>query len=176
MGRGDGLIYEWSVSCVIGSVRKEACDTSPLCLSHLFFMHIFSSTFITYALTGGLLGVGTKLDPSLTRADALVGHVLGLRGQLPDVYYRVDISFYLLRRLLGVRASEGGRQPRVSALERVSVYRSVCHVSVSLGCPHLSAIVALVLLSSSPPSQCQHCLVNHFPPSCPSSNRVRCSW
>lgn len=76
---------------------------------------------LEYAVPGGLLGVGTKLDPSLTRADALVGQVLGLRDGLPSVFARVDISFYLLRRLLGVRASEGGRQPKVSALERGEV-------------------------------------------------------
>jgi translation initiation factor 2 subunit 3 len=30
-----------------------------------------------------------------------VGQVLGLRGQLPDVFTEVEISYYLLRRLLG---------------------------------------------------------------------------
>jgi hypothetical protein len=44
---------------------------------------------------------GTKIDPTLTRSDRLVGQVLGLRGQLPQVFTEVEISYYLLRRLLG---------------------------------------------------------------------------
>lgn len=35
---------------------------------------------LLYAVPGGLIGVGLKVDPSLTRKDNLVGHVLGLPG------------------------------------------------------------------------------------------------
>jgi len=59
---------------------------------------------LKYAVPGGLIGVGTRIDPTLTRADRLVGQVLGHKGHLPDVYTKVEISFYLLRRLLGVKA------------------------------------------------------------------------
>ena len=44
-----------------------------------------------------------QVDPTLTRADRLVGQVLGEVGALPDVYTEVEINFFLLRRLLGVR-------------------------------------------------------------------------
>lgn len=40
---------------------------------------------LQYAVPGGLIGVGTTMDPSLTRADRLVGQVLGEVGQLPQV-------------------------------------------------------------------------------------------
>ena len=43
------------------------------------------------------------MDPTLTRADRLVGQVLGEVGALPDVYTELEINFFLLRRLLGVR-------------------------------------------------------------------------
>ncbi len=46
-----------------------------------------------------------QVDPTLTRADRLVGQVLGQVGQLPDVYTELEINFFLLRRLLGVRTS-----------------------------------------------------------------------
>ena len=59
---------------------------------------------LAYAVPGGLIGVGTKVDPTLTRADRLVGQVLGEKGQLPDIYSELEVSFFLLRRLLGVRA------------------------------------------------------------------------
>ncbi len=58
---------------------------------------------LAYAVPGGLIGVGTKIDPTLTRADRLVGQVLGEVGQLPDIFTELEISFFLLRRLLGVK-------------------------------------------------------------------------
>ena len=54
------------------------------------------------ACPGGLIGCGTNLDPSLTRADRLVGQVLGESGKLPDIYVEIEITYYLLNRLLGV--------------------------------------------------------------------------
>ena len=54
-------------------------------------------------------GVGTKIDPTLCRADRLVGQVLGAVGALPDIFVELEISYFLLRRLLGVR-TEGDRK------------------------------------------------------------------
>lgn len=84
---------------------------------------VISSTTRTqqYAVPGGLIGVGTKIDPTLTRSDRLVGQVLGLRGHLPDVFSEVEISFYLLRRLLGVKTSDGGKQAKVQKLSKQEV-------------------------------------------------------
>ena len=59
---------------------------------------------LQYAVPGGLIGVGTKIDPTLTRADRLVGQVLGACNSLPDVFVDLEISFFLLRRLLGVKS------------------------------------------------------------------------
>lgn len=71
---------------------------------------------LQYAVPGGLIGVGTKVDPTLTRADRLVGQVLGLRGHLPDVYTEIEVSYYLLRRLLGVKTD--GKQAKVQKLAK----------------------------------------------------------
>jgi len=73
---------------------------------------------LQFAVPGGLIGVGTKIDPTLTRADRLVGQVLGLKGQLPDVYAEIEISYYLLRRLLGVKTCDGGKQAKVQKLTK----------------------------------------------------------
>jgi len=64
---------------------------------------------LKYAVPGGLIGVGTKIDPTLCRADRLVGQVLGEVGKLPDIFTELEINFFLLRRLLGVKA-EGDKQ------------------------------------------------------------------
>jgi translation initiation factor 2 subunit 3 len=58
---------------------------------------------LKFAVPGGLIGVGTRIDPTLTRADRLVGQVLGEVGKLPDIFTELEISFFLLRRLLGVK-------------------------------------------------------------------------
>lgn len=73
---------------------------------------------LQYAVPGGLIGVGTKIDPMLTRADRLVGQVLGLKGNLPDVFTEIEIKFHLLRRLLGVKAMDGGKQAKVTRLSK----------------------------------------------------------
>ena len=41
---------------------------------------------LKFAVPGGLIGVGTRIDPTLCRADRLVGQVLGAVGQLPSVF------------------------------------------------------------------------------------------
>jgi translation initiation factor 2 subunit 3 len=76
------------------------------------------SNDLQYAVPGGLIGVGTRIDPTLTRADRLVGQVLGKRGQLPEVFAEIEISYYLLRRLLGVKTSDGGKQAKVQKLTK----------------------------------------------------------
>lgn len=72
---------------------------------------------LQYAVPGGLIGVGTKIDPTLTRGDRLVGQVLGAVGTLPPVFIEIEINFFLLRRLLGVK-TEGGDGARVSKLTK----------------------------------------------------------
>lgn len=39
----------------------------------------------------------------------MVGHVLGAVGHLPDIFTEIEISYFLLRRLLGVK-TEGDRK------------------------------------------------------------------
>ncbi|KAH0670258.1 hypothetical protein KY290_025685 [Solanum tuberosum] len=73
---------------------------------------------LQFAVPGGLIGVGTTMDPTLTRADRLVGQVLGEVGSLPEVYVELEVNFFLLRRLLGVRTKESERQGRVSKLAK----------------------------------------------------------
>ena len=73
------------------------------------FVHFSSHSIIIYAQCWNhahvllAAGVGTKIDPTLCRADRMVGHVLGAVGALPDIYIELEISYFLLRRLLGVR-------------------------------------------------------------------------
>ncbi|OBT51413.1 translation initiation factor eIF-2 gamma subunit [Pseudogymnoascus sp. 24MN13] len=75
---------------------------------------------LKYAVPGGLIGVGTRIDPTLCRADRLVGFVLGLKGRLPDIYTEIEVNYYLLRRLLGVKTADG-KQAKVAKLAKNEV-------------------------------------------------------
>lgn len=75
---------------------------------------------LKYAVPGGLIGVGTKIDPTLCRADRLVGFVLGHKGCLPDIYVEIEVNFFLLRRLLGVKTADG-KQAKVTKLTKNEV-------------------------------------------------------
>ncbi|MFB6109987.1 MAG: translation initiation factor IF-2 subunit gamma [Halodesulfurarchaeum sp.] len=62
------------------------------------------------AAPGGLLGVGTGLDPSLTKGDALAGQVAGEPGSLPPVWDNFEMDVDLLDRLVGAE-EEGDVEP-----------------------------------------------------------------
>jgi translation initiation factor 2 subunit 3 len=53
------------------------------------------------ASPGGLLGVGTGLDPSITKGDALAGQVAGPPGTLPPVHEGFTMDVELLDRIVG---------------------------------------------------------------------------
>jgi translation initiation factor 2 subunit 3 len=50
---------------------------------------------------GGLIAIGTELDPSVTKADNLVGRVLGHPGKLPKTLDRITMQVTLLERVVG---------------------------------------------------------------------------
>ncbi|NYZ75802.1 translation initiation factor IF-2 subunit gamma [Candidatus Micrarchaeota archaeon] len=50
------------------------------------------------AVPGGLIAVGTSLDPSLTKADTLVGNMLGKVKMLPETTDVFEMEFSLLKR------------------------------------------------------------------------------
>ncbi|WP_246984540.1 translation initiation factor IF-2 subunit gamma [Halorientalis marina] len=53
------------------------------------------------ATPGGLLGVGTGLDPALTKGDSLAGQVAGPPGTLPPVFEEFTMDVELLERIVG---------------------------------------------------------------------------
>lgn len=73
---------------------------------------------LQYAAPGGLIGVGTKIDPTLCRADRMVGQVLGAVGALPDIFTELEISYFLLRRLLGVKTEGDKKGAKVQKLTK----------------------------------------------------------
>ena len=58
------------------------------------------------ATPGGLLGVGTGLDPAITKGDALAGQVAGPPGTLPPVHEQFTMDVELLDRIVGADSEE----------------------------------------------------------------------
>ncbi|KAJ3027541.1 UNVERIFIED_CONTAM: Eukaryotic translation initiation factor 2 subunit 3 [Siphonaria sp. JEL0065] len=96
------------------------------------------SNELKFAVPGGLIGVGTKIDPTICRADRLVGQVLGAVGKLPAIYTEIEVNFFLLRQLLGVKTStDGKKQTKVEKLAKNEVLLANIG-STSCGCRVLS--------------------------------------
>ena len=55
------------------------------------------------AKCGGLVGVGTRLDPSLTKADGLIGNVAGDPGTLPPTRFNLSLETGLFERAVGTK-------------------------------------------------------------------------
>ncbi len=50
------------------------------------------------AIAGGLIAMGTDLDPAMTKADTLVGQLVGHVGKLPEISYEIEMSYESLNR------------------------------------------------------------------------------
>ncbi len=72
-----GLFINGEAVPIITRVSSMNCDSESL----------------PFAVVGGLIGVGTALDSSLTSANALVGHVAGTPGSLPEITMKLKGKF-----------------------------------------------------------------------------------
>ena len=52
-------------------------------------------------LPGGLIAIGTELDPAITKSDGLTGRVIGIPGKLPKVVSAFTMKTVLLDRVVG---------------------------------------------------------------------------
>ncbi|MFX1296526.1 MAG: translation initiation factor IF-2 subunit gamma [Promethearchaeota archaeon] len=66
-------------------------------------LHAGGNIPLEKALPGGLIGVGTLLDPSLTKADGLIGHIAGIPDTLPEIRNKLDLNIILLERVVGIK-------------------------------------------------------------------------
>ena len=52
---------------------------------------------------GGLVAIGTSLDPATTKSDSLLGNVIGKPESLPPVWDKLEIETELLDRVVGTK-------------------------------------------------------------------------
>ncbi len=83
------------------------------------------------ALPGGLIGIGTLLDPSLTKADGLIGNVVGAPGTLPPVCNDLCIELHLMERVVGSEELSKVEKVRVNETLMLNVGSAVTVGTVS---------------------------------------------
>ncbi|MBI5681145.1 MAG: translation initiation factor IF-2 subunit gamma [Methanobacterium sp.] len=70
---------------------------------------------------GGLIGVGTKLDPALTKADSLSGSVAGEPGTLPPILHQFTMKTQLLDRVVGTKEEKDVEPIKSSELLMINI-------------------------------------------------------
>jgi translation initiation factor 2 subunit 3 len=73
--------------------------------TEIMSLHVGGNS-VDEALPGGLAGVGTMLDPSLTKSDGLVGSLVGKPRTLPSVLDGFEIVYSLFENVVGSRKEE----------------------------------------------------------------------
>ena len=74
-----------------------------------------------FASPGGLIAIGTELDPFFTRSDLLVGSVLGRPGNLPPVFESLSMDVKLFETAVGTQDLVKVDKIRMSEIFRLNV-------------------------------------------------------
>lgn len=93
---------------VKGKVKYEPLTTEVVSIR-------YADVESDFARPGGLVAIGTKLDPSLTKNNRLAGQVLG--HSVPDPVNDISIEYRMLDKIVGARELEA--PPQLKSGERV---------------------------------------------------------
>ncbi|MCJ7424263.1 translation initiation factor IF-2 subunit gamma [Candidatus Bathyarchaeota archaeon] len=86
-----------------GIVReKEERDSYSPLFSEITSLHA-GGKHVSEATCGGLVGVGTLLDPSCSKADGLTGNIVGKTGMLPPTLSELAMETQILERAVGTK-------------------------------------------------------------------------
>jgi translation initiation factor 2 subunit 3 len=84
------------------SVEREGKNVYNSLISEVVSLHAGEKN-IKEATCGGLVGVGTLLDPSYSKADGLNGNIAGKKGLLPPTLSELTLETHILERVVGTK-------------------------------------------------------------------------
>jgi translation initiation factor 2 subunit 3 len=84
------------------SVEREGKTVYNPLISEIVSLHTGEKS-IKEATCGGLVGVGTLLDPSYSKADGLNGNIAGKTGLLPPILSELTLETHVLERAVGTK-------------------------------------------------------------------------
>lgn len=82
--------------------EKEGKTTYNSLITKVVSLHAGETT-VKEATCGGLIGVGTLLDPSYSKADGLSGNIAGKTGELPPIMSELILETHVLERAVGTK-------------------------------------------------------------------------
>jgi len=77
------------------------------------------------AMSGGLVAIGSTLDPSLTKSDGLVGNVVGRLGTLPESLDKLTLDVELFEKAVGTESMVSVQKIRTNEALVLNVATSV---------------------------------------------------
>jgi len=84
------------------SAEREGKTTHNPLFSEIVSLHA-SGRDVKEAHCGGLVGIGTLLDPSFSKADGLTGNITGKSGMLPPTLSELTLETHILERAVGTK-------------------------------------------------------------------------
>jgi translation initiation factor 2 subunit 3 len=84
------------------SIEREGKTVYNPLISEIVSLHTGEKS-IKEATCGGLIGVGTQLDPSYSKADGLNGNIAGKTGSLPPTLTELTLETHVLERAVGTK-------------------------------------------------------------------------
>jgi translation initiation factor 2 subunit 3 len=82
--------------------EKEGRNTYTPLFSEIVSLHAGGKD-VDEAHCGGLVGVGTLLDPSCSKADGLIGNIVGKAGMLPPTLSELTMEPHVLEQAVGTK-------------------------------------------------------------------------
>jgi len=140
------------IECRPGQIIKEGDKVKCRPIRSRITSLFAETNELQFAVPGGLIGVGTDIDSTYTRADRLVGNVLGLPGHMPEVFETLRVNFYLLRRVLGIKprktktaAVKGGKEVKNEKVkDKVAPIKENEYLLINIGSTSVGARVISV--------------------------------
>jgi len=84
------------------TTEKEGKSAYNPLFSEIVSLHAGGRS-VNEAHCGGLVGVGTLLDPSFSKADGLTGNIAGKSGMLPPTLSELTLATHILERAVGTK-------------------------------------------------------------------------
>ncbi len=84
------------------SIEKEGKTTYNPLISEIVILQTGEAN-VKEATCGGLVGVGTLLDPSFSKADGLTGNIAGKTGMMPPILSELVLETHVLERAVGTK-------------------------------------------------------------------------
>ncbi|MGC8573274.1 MAG: translation initiation factor IF-2 subunit gamma [Caldisphaera sp.] len=88
----------------------------------------FGKYEVEEAKPGGLVAIGTKLDPTLTKSDNLVGNIVGKPGLIPPAISDLEFEYHLFKNVVGSK-----EEIKVDPLTKNEVLMLAVGASLTIG-------------------------------------------